>query len=74
MDTVSPGSYNGYGDHYTYEHCSFVDRTVCGRDLHDDVGTALNPVDRNGTYSTVLYTQRAVDVIESHDTAQVRSD
>ena len=62
------GMYNGVGDHYTHEACF----GLCGKDLHDDVGTNLVPVDsENGTYSTNLYTQKAVEIIENSDSGQV---
>lgn len=37
---------------------------LCGYDLHDDEGVAWG---QEGKYSTVLFTQRARKILESHD-------
>ncbi len=43
---------------------------MCGNDLHDDIGENLNPVS-SGTYSTIAFTERAVEIIRDHDQTQV---
>ncbi|XP_076457707.1 arylsulfatase I-like [Babylonia areolata] len=59
------GMYTGRADHYTHDFRN-------GYDLHDDVGqgptrnfTADFSV--NGSYSTEIFTDRAVDIIQKHD-------
>ena len=43
-----------------------------GVDLHDDIGTTLTPVfTENGTYSTYLFAERAVDIINNHNVDEV---
>ena len=71
----SVGYYNGFGHHYTHEHRSFVDRSICGNDLHDDVGSTLVPVtSENWTYSTYLFTQEAIGIIEAQDPEEVSEE
>ena len=44
-----------------------------GVDLHDDIGTMLTPVfTENGTYSTYLFAERAVDIINNHNVDEVK--
>ena len=52
-----------------------MDRSICGNDLHDDVGSTLVPVtSENGTYSTYLFTQKAIEIIEAQDPEQVSEE
>ena len=62
--------YNGWGDdHYT--HVLTVD-DLSGVDLHDDVGDVLTPVfSENGTHSSYLFSQRAIEIIRNHNPEQV---
>ena len=65
---VFVGIYLGLGDHY--DHTS--GRDDVGVDLHDDIGTTLTPVfTENGTYSTHLFAERAVDIINNHNADEV---
>ena len=61
------GIYLGLGDHYDHTY-----RGWDGVDLHDDIGTTLTPVfTENGTYSTHLFAERAVDIINNHNVDEV---
>ena len=63
------GIYLGSGDHY--EHI-IGEGGAMGVDLHDDIGTTLTPVfTENGTYSTYLFGERAVDIINNHNVDEV---
>ena len=60
----------GLGDHY--EH-TINEGGAVGVDLHDDIGTTLTPVfAENGTYSTYLFAERAVDIINNHNVDEVK--
>jgi len=53
------GFYGGAEDYFSHKNGLF-------RDYHDDVGANLKPdLKDDGTYSTLLYTKRAVSVIKS---------
>ena len=67
---ILSGIYLGAGDHY--EHT--IDKgDAVGVDLHDDIGTTLTPVfTENGTYSTYLFAERAVDIINNHNVDEVK--
>jgi len=60
------GYYEGEGDYFTHEHAK-------GFDLHLEEGKncgpscSILPWDAQGTYSTNLFTERAVRVIKEHD-------
>ena len=70
LKSIIKGLYNGGGDHYTHEHENTAGGI--GLDLHDDVGTTLVPVfTENGTYSTYLLTQRAIEIINTHNIDEV---
>ena len=59
------GKYNGEGDYFT--HISKKN----GYDLHKDEGTSLT-IDwsANGTYSTHLFTDKTIEILENHDQSQ----
>ncbi|XP_034468516.1 arylsulfatase I-like [Hippoglossus hippoglossus] len=58
------GSLTGSVDYYSYGSCDGPG--VCGYDLHEDEGVAWG---HDGKYSTMLFTQRARKILESHDPA-----
>ncbi|XP_050925759.1 arylsulfatase I [Lates calcarifer] len=58
------GSLTGSVDYYSYGSCDGPG--LCGYDLHDDEGVAWG---QEGKYSTMLFTQRARKILESHDPA-----
>ncbi|XP_034039453.1 arylsulfatase I-like isoform X2 [Thalassophryne amazonica] len=58
------GSLTGSVDYYNYESCDGPG--LCGYDLHDDESVAWG---QEGKYSTLLFTQRARKILESHDPA-----
>ncbi|XP_040911133.1 arylsulfatase I-like [Toxotes jaculatrix] len=58
------GSLTGSVDYYSYGSCDGPG--LCGYDLHDDEGVAWG---QEGKYSTVLFTQRARKILESHNPA-----
>ncbi|XP_078069909.1 arylsulfatase J-like isoform X2 [Mustelus asterias] len=57
------GSLTGSGDYYTHEICDGP--KTCGFDLHKDENVAWEY--RAHSYSTFLYTQKAVDILASHN-------
>ncbi|KAG7273312.1 hypothetical protein CRUP_014422 [Coryphaenoides rupestris] len=58
------GSLTGSVDYYSYGSCDGPG--LCGYDLHDNEGVAWG---QQGRYSTLLYTQRARKILETHDPA-----
>ncbi|KAF3698569.1 Arylsulfatase I [Channa argus] len=56
------GSLTGSVDYYSYGSCDGPG--LCGYDLHDDEGVAWG---QEGKYSTMLFTQRARKILESHN-------
>ena len=66
---ILSGIYLGSGDHY--EHI-IGEGDAVGVDLHDDIETTLTPVfTKNGTYSTYLFAERAMDIINNHNVDEV---
>ena len=64
------GFYNGWADDH-YSHV-LTEEEFSGVDLHDDVGDVLTPVfSENGTYSTQLFSEKAIEIITNHDPEQV---
>ncbi|XP_072921231.1 arylsulfatase J-like [Hemitrygon akajei] len=57
------GSLTGSGDYYTHEICDGP--KTCGYDLHKDENVAWEY--RAHSYSTFLYTQKAVDILAAHN-------
>ncbi|CAG5115936.1 unnamed protein product [Candidula unifasciata] len=59
------GFYTGAGDYFRHNRCL---KGGCGVDLHDDTkDTFANVFNESGTYSTHLYTQKAIDLIQAHN-------
>ncbi|XP_017285002.1 arylsulfatase I isoform X2 [Kryptolebias marmoratus] len=56
------GSLTGSVDYYSYGSCDGA--ALCGYDLHDNESVAWG---HEGKYSTMLFTQRARKILESHD-------
>ena len=64
------GFYNGWADDH-YSHV-LTEQEFPGVDLHDDVGDVLTPVfSENGTYSTQLFSEKAIEIIMNHNPEQV---
>ncbi|BFZ05936.1 hypothetical protein BsWGS_08975 [Bradybaena similaris] len=60
------GFYTGSGDHFRHNRCL---KGGCGVDLHDDTRyTFTNVYNESGTYSTDLYTRKAIEFIHGHKT------
>ncbi|XP_026230608.1 arylsulfatase I-like [Anabas testudineus] len=59
------GSLTGSVDYYSYGSCDGPG--LCGYDLHDDEGVAWG---HEGKYSTMLFTQRARKILQSHNPAE----
>ena len=67
---IFPGIMTGLADHYSY---LFERRNVCeepGFTLYEGTRPAFEYA---GRYSTALYSQRAVDIINNHTGSEVRS-
>ena len=64
------GFYNGWADDH-YSHV-LTEEEFSGVDLHDDAGDVLTPVfSENGTYSTQLFSEKAIEIIRNHNSEQV---
>ncbi|BFZ20541.1 hypothetical protein BsWGS_23580 [Bradybaena similaris] len=62
------GFYTGAGDYFRHNRCL---KAGCGVDLHDDTrDTFVNVYNESGTYSTHLYTQKAMDLVQAHDVSK----
>ncbi|XP_027697801.1 arylsulfatase I [Vombatus ursinus] len=59
------GSLTGNVDYYTYDNCDGPG--VCGYDLHEGESVAW---EQSGQYSTLLYAQRASQILASHSPRQ----
>ncbi len=65
------GLYNAGGDHYAHTFQNPGTNDI-GLDLHHDIGGVLEPVfSEDGVYSTVLFAEEAVKVIQNHDNSKV---
>ncbi|XP_064616011.1 arylsulfatase B-like [Liolophura sinensis] len=61
------GYYGGGEDYYGHNTCSYLLKGFCGYDFRD--GDKVDYQDK-GNYSTHVFTQRAIDVVNSHDPNQ----
>ncbi|XP_074532260.1 arylsulfatase I [Halichoeres trimaculatus] len=59
------GTLTGSGDHFSYRSCDGAE--ACGFDLHDGDRPAW---EMRGNYSTLLYIERAKQILRSHDPHQ----
>lgn len=63
------GYYGGSEDYYGHNTCSSLVSGYCGYDFRD--GESVDYQDK-GNYSTHVFAQRAIDVVNSHDPNKVR--
>lgn len=71
ISTVCSGYLSGSENYYTHYFCeriSALDVTRCALDLRDGEAVATN---YTGMYSTELFSQRAISIIESHPSTKV---
>lgn len=61
------GILNGKADHYLYNDSAMG---INGLDLRDGIQRVNN--EYRGQYSTNLYTKKAVEIVEKHDSEKVR--
>ena len=67
------GLYNGAGDHFSHEVNSLIVGGPSGLDWHFNNGTNQTVVwDEDDYYSTIAFTDKVIDIVEEHDTSQVR--
>lgn len=71
IGSLSPGYLTGGEDYFTHIRCNPItalNQTRCALDLRDgeEVATAYK-----GVYSTELFSQRAITVIEKHNPSKV---
>ena len=63
------GFFNGMEDYWNHTMC---ENTHCGKDFHDHTHHRKDVVrNASGIYSTMLLTQRAVDIVFQHDKNKV---
>ena len=66
------GIYNGAGDPFTHEVNSLVVVGPTGLDWHFNNGTNQTVLwDEENYYSTIAFTDKAIEIVEEHDTSQV---
>ncbi|XP_067656524.1 arylsulfatase J-like isoform X2 [Haliotis asinina] len=61
------GYLTGKENYYTHSHCDFFNTSICGHDLRDNTKSVFT---ENGHYSTHLFTEKAIDIIQKHDKAK----
>ncbi|XP_046556434.1 arylsulfatase B-like, partial [Haliotis rubra] len=54
----------GAEDYYTHSHCDYRNAALCGNDLRNNTKPVFT---ENGHYSTHLFTEKAIDIIQKHD-------
>ena len=64
--------YNSEGDHFSHEVTSLVVAGPTGLDWHFNSGTNQSVLwDEDNYYSTIAFTDKAIEIVEEHDTSQV---
>ena len=65
--------YNGAGDHFTHEVSSLIVVGPTGLDWHFNNGTNQTVLwEEDNYYSTIAFTDKVIEMVEEHDTSQVR--